>query len=212
MAIVKSPTQIREEQAQALIPLLQEIEKKVTEDKVILKNAILHLNGVLERFYSPQDTQMKTAENLERNIRILEKTKKDSFPTETRCNIHNIAEDTKALCDSIITEVKALGIPTRSAVNDKSVNVNTTVTQSQEQKQNQQQEVIVNILLDVIKDELTGKQRKELLAIAKEAKDPQEAYRSVWSKLKEFGEDVTANIVANLITNPQVWQNLGSLL
>ena len=130
MAIVKSPTQIREEQAQGLISLLQDIEKKVDEDKINLKNTILHLNGILERFYNPQDTQMKTADTLKRYILIMERKKCDSISSEPRCNIHDITEDTKTLCDSIITEVKALGIPTGSAVNDKSLNVNTTVTQS----------------------------------------------------------------------------------
>lgn len=212
MAIIKSPTQIREEQAQGLINLLNDIKASVVEDKVNLKNTVVQLNGVLERFYDYQDTQLSTADRLKRSILILEKKKCDSLPSEPRCNVHDIAEDTRTLCDTIIAEVKALGIPTRRTANDKSVNVNTTVTQNQEQHQSQQQDVIVKILLEAAKDELTGKQRKELLAIAEETTDPQDARKSIFEKLKEFGEDVTANIVANIITNPQVWQNLGSLL
>ena len=212
MAIVKSPTQIREEQAQGLISLLKDIIAKVDEDKVNLKNVIVQLNGILERFYDPQDTQLATADKLKRSIFILEKKKCESISAEPRCNIHDIAEDTKTLCDSIIAEVKALGIPIRTSATDKSVNVNTTVTQSQEQKQNQQQDIVVKILLEAAQDELTGKQRKELLAIAQETKDPKEARKGILSKLKEFGEDVSANIVANILTNPQIWQNLGSLL
>ncbi len=212
MAIVKSPTQIREEQAQGLISLLKGIKENVVEEKVNLKNALIQLNGVLERFYDYQDTQFSTADKLKRSILILEKKKCDSLSSEPRCNVHDIAEDTRTLCDTIIAEVKALGIPTRKGLNDKSVNVNTTVTQSQEQRQSQQQDVIVKILLEAAKDELTGKQRKELLAIAEETLDPQEARKSIFTKLKEFGEDVAANIVANIITNPQVWQNIGSLL
>lgn len=91
-----------------------------------------------------------------------------------------------------------------------SIILNNNITQTQEQ--HQQQNVIVKILLEAAKDELTGKQRKELLAIAEETKDPQEAHKSILEKLKEFGEDVAANIVANIITNPQVWQHLGSIL
>lgn len=212
MAIVKSPTQIREEQAQGLISLLNGIKENVVEEKVNLKNALIQLNGVLERFYDYQDTQFSTADKLKRSILILEKKKCDSLSSEPRCNVHDIAEDTRTLCDTIIAEVKALGIPTRKGLNDKSVNVNTTVIQSQEQRQSQQQDVIVKILLEAAKDELTGKQRKELLAIAEETLDPQEARKSIFTKLKEFGEDVAANIVANIITNPQVWQNIGSLL
>lgn len=211
MPIIKSPTQIREEQAQGLISLLNGIKDRVDEDKVNLKNLVVQLNGHLERFYDSQNTYLSIADKLKRNILILERHKCDSISSEPRCNIHDIAEDTRVLCDSIIAEIKALGIPTRNSGNDKSVNVNTTVTQSQEQKQTQQQDVIIKILIEAAKDELTGKQFKELLSIAKKTKDPVEAHKSIFAKLKEFGEDVVANIVANIMTNPQVWQNLGSL-
>ena len=212
MSTIKSPTQIREEQAQGLISLLNDIKAKVGEDKVNLKNALIQLNGVLERFYDYQDTHLTTADKLKRSILILEKKKCDSLSSEPRCNVHDIAEDTRTLCESVIAEVKALGIPTQRTASDKSVNVNTTVTQNQEQRQSQQQDVIIKILLEAAKDELTGKQRKELLAIAEETLDPQEARKSIFAKLKDFGEDVAANIVANIMTNPQVWQNIGSLL
>ena len=214
MSIVKSPTQIREEQAHGLVHLLNDLKTKIDEDKINLRNVLINLNGILERFYDPQDTQLSTANKLKRYILLLERKKVDTIISESRCNVHDIAEDTKSLIDSIVAEVKVLGIPLRKTVNDKSVNVNTTVTQNQEQKQNQNQnqEVIINILLEAAKDELTGKQRKELLAIAEETKDPQEAHKSILAKLKEFGENVAVNIVANLMTNPQVWQNIGALL
>jgi len=212
MAIIKSPTQIREEQTQGLINLLNDIKASVVEDKVNLKNSLVQLNGALERFYDLSDTQLSTADKLKRNILILERKKCDSISSDPLCNVHDIAEDTKTLINSVVAEVNALGLPVKKNVNDKSVNVNTTVTQNQEQHQNQHQDVIIRILLEAAKDELTGKQRKELLAIAKKIKDPHEAHKSILAKLKEFGEDVTANIVANIVTNPQVWRNIESLL
>lgn len=212
MSIIKSPTQIREEQARGLISLLNDIKAKVDEDKVKLRNAVIQLNGVLERFYDPSDTQLSTADKLKRYILILERKKCDSIPSDPRCNLHDISEDTKTLIDAVVAEVNALGLPVRKNVNDKSVNVNTTVTQNQEQHQNQQQDVVVKILLEAAKDELNGKQRKELLEIVENTKDPQKAQKSIFTKLKEFGEDVAANIVANIMTNPQVWQKIGSLL
>jgi len=212
MAIVKTPTQMREEESRNLASLLNSIKEKVDEDKVNLKNCILQLTGVLERYYNYQDTQLSTADKLKRNILILERKKCDSISSEPRCNTHDIAEDTRTFIDSIVGEIKALGIPVKKANQDHSVNVNTSVTQSQEQKQSQQLEMVVKILLEAAQDELTGKQRKELLAIADETKDPQEAHKSILAKLKEFGGDVAANIVANILTNPQVWHSLGSLL
>ena len=137
MAIVKTPTQIREEQTQGLLSLLNDIKSRVDEDKVTLKNVVLQLNGILERFYDSYDTQLVTADKLKRHILILERKKCETLSSEPRCNIHDIAEDARSLCDTIISEVKALGLPTQKNANDKSVNVNTTVTQNQEQSQNQ---------------------------------------------------------------------------
>lgn len=211
MAIIKSPTQIREEQVRGLISLLNDIKAMVNEDKVKLKNALVQLNGVLERFYDFKDTQLRTAEQLKSNILILER-KKCSSTSDPRCNVHDIAEDTKVLIDNIIVEVKALGLPERKATLDKSVSVNTTVSQNQEQHQNQKQDVIVKILLEAVKDELTGKQWKELLAVAKETTDPVESRKSILDKIKSFGEGVASNIVANIVTNPEVWQGLGTLM
>lgn len=99
---------------------------------------------------------------------------------------------------------------------DKGIEINNTLSQNQkqhqEQNQKQEQDIIVDILLESVKDELTGKQRKELLAIAKAAKDLKEAHKGILEKLKEYGENVSASIVANILTNPDVMTTLGSLL
>lgn len=97
----------------------------------------------------------------------------------------------------------------RKADNEK-ISIQTNV--KQEQSQSQHQDIIVEILLEAVKDELTGKQRKELLEIAKNTKDPEKVRKSIFDKIKGFGEDVAANIVANIVTNPEVWQSIGALL
>lgn len=93
-----------------------------------------------------------------------------------------------------------------------SINNSLNQSQNQSQKQEQQQDVIVKILFEAVKDELTGKQRKELVAIAKEAATPEEAHKGILEKLKEFGSNVSASIVANILTNPHVWEAMGSLV
>lgn len=108
----------------------------------------------------------------------------------------------------MVSEVKALGIPIKKANQDRSVNVTTNVSQNQEQNQT----VIVDILLEAIKDELTGRQRKEITEIVNESVTPEEARKTILEKLKDFGHDVSASIVANILTNPNVWNTLGSLL
>ena len=78
-----------------------------------------------------------------------------------------------------------------------------TVNVNQSQSQNQSQEI--NIFLDSIADEITGKQYKELKSIAQEEPNPEKSKQKIVEKLKSFGGAVLSNIVANIITNPSVW-------
>lgn len=82
------------------------------------------------------------------------------------------------------------------------------VHQNQHVVQTQSQEIAINIFLESIKDELTGKQFKELKTIVSEEPEPEKAKNKVMEKLKSFGENVLTNIVANVITNPTIWGGL----
>lgn len=76
-----------------------------------------------------------------------------------------------------------------------------TVNINQSQTQNQE----INIFIDAISDELTGKQYKELKSIAQEESNPDTSKQKIVEKLRSFGGDVLSNIVANIITNPSIW-------
>ena len=65
------------------------------------------------------------------------------------------------------------------------------------------------MFLDAIKDDLTGRQVKELKDVIAESGDDKEKARdNIIVKLKSFGSDVASNIVANIITNPLIWSSL----
>ena len=90
----------------------------------------------------------------------------------------------------------------------KTINVTTNITNSNSQSQNQRQEQIlaVELFLEAIKDDLTGRQIKELKVIVADAgNDLQKARTGIIDKLKSFGSDVMSNIIANIITNPIIW-------
>ncbi len=89
---------------------------------------------------------------------------------------------------------------------DKSVHVN--VTQNQDQSQSQEQSIAIDIFLEAIKDEITGKQLKELKAIAKDEPNPEKVKNKILDKIKSWGEGISASIVANIITNPNIWSGL----
>lgn len=205
MGVIKSPTQIREEQTRGLISLLNSIKANVDEDRVNLKNVVIRLNGVLERFYDPFSTQLSTAIKLKDYILILER-KKCSSTSDPRCNVHDIAEDTISLIDTIVEEIKAVGLPDRKIVSDKSVNINTTVTQNQEQNQKQSQEV--NLLVDLLKNSLAPYQLEELKEVAKADLPVSEKRKTLMDKILSFGSNVGASVLANILTNPVVYSRI----
>ncbi len=90
----------------------------------------------------------------------------------------------------------------------KGINVTTNINNSNSQSQNQEQSVAINLFLEAIKDDLTGKQVKEIKDILAECEnDKPKAWKSIVEKLKSFGSDVASNIVANILTNPVIWNS-----
>lgn len=89
------------------------------------------------------------------------------------------------------------------------INVVTTINNSNNQTQNQEQTLAMELFIEAIKDDLTGRQIKELKSVVAEAdNDLQKARPGILAKLKEFGADVASNIVANLLTSPMIWGGL----
>lgn len=82
-------------------------------------------------------------------------------------------------------------------------NINITNTQSVSQQ------MTLNIFLDAIKDEITGKDFKALKEIMTDyEKEPEQTKNKVIEKVKGFGGDVLSNIVANILTNPAIYGGL----
>lgn len=89
---------------------------------------------------------------------------------------------------------------------DKSVHV--SLSQQQTQNQTQEQKTAIDIFLEAIGDELLARQYNELREIAKAEPNPEKAKTKVLGKIKSWGGDVLANVVANIVTNPNIWNGL----
>lgn len=67
----------------------------------------------------------------------------------------------------------------------------------------------VQLFIEAIQDDLTGRQIKELKTVVADANNNLQIARpGIIAKLKEFGSDVLSNIVANVLTNPVIWSGL----
>lgn len=89
------------------------------------------------------------------------------------------------------------------------INVTTNINNANSQTQNQQQSFAAELFLEAIKDNLTGRQIKELKEVVTEAdNDLEKARPGIIEKLKSFGTDVVSNIIANILTNTAIWGGL----
>lgn len=92
---------------------------------------------------------------------------------------------------------------------ERGVNITTNINNTNNQSQSQEQSLAINFFLEAIKDDLTGRQLKELKdVIAESGSNKEKAREGIIAKLKSFGSDVASNIVANIITNPLIWSSL----
>ena len=83
--------------------------------------------------------------------------------------------------------------------------VNVNVSNNNSQSQNQEQSMIVQQFLDAFRDELTGRQLKELKSVIAEAdNDLHKAKPKIIDKLMEFGGNVASNILATILTNSAI--------
>ena len=141
--------------------------------------------------------------------------------TEDICNLkftNATSEFEKKWDNSYLSEIKGIlnglkkfperikNTNTNKNTNQNSITINNTNSQSQEQFQNQN--IVLEIFLEAIKDELNGRQRKELLEIAKKEQDPEKAKSKILEKVESFGLNVSAGILTNIITNPNIWSSL----
>lgn len=84
-----------------------------------------------------------------------------------------------------------------------SIVINNTNSQTQNQVLN------VDLFTKAVEDVLTASQIKELKKVVEEENgDVTKAKPKLIEKLKSFGENLSSNIVANIITHPSIWVSL----
>lgn len=89
-----------------------------------------------------------------------------------------------------------------------------SVNVHQHNEQNQTTQISVNLeyIVEILKGELRTSEIEELKEILDSSDEPKVKKRDFIQKIKSFGSDVASNILANLLTNPQVYEQLGGML
>jgi hypothetical protein len=119
--------------------------------------------------------------------------------------------EAEALLKSLINDIKDFGI-VKSDLKSKSNGINVNLNQHNTQSQTTNVSVNFELIIESLKYGLSGVQIEELKEILESKQEPKEKKKSFIEKIKSFGNDVASNILANLLTNPQVYEQLGGML
>lgn len=169
--------------------------------------------GNSSNFSSWKTTAINTLLNIynENDIRIKNLQQVRAVSLYSNRDLTNEAKvEAKEILDSIISDIKDFGLPISTKENyNKALNLNINQTNNQSQSTN------INISLSIITDAIKGELRNSEIDILKEiiesSEEPTEKKKKFIEKIKSFGSDVSSNILANIITNPQVYGNIGDL-
>lgn len=101
------------------------------------------------------------------------------------------------LIDSIISEIERFGLPEKESEDKETMTINVT--------QNQNTKINISLVIESIQDELTGNQLKEIQEIIDSSESRTEKKVRIIEKLTKFGSDVATNILASILTNPNLY-------
>ena len=170
-------------------------------DKIILDKNISALSSIVERFYSKSSPYQERVKYFTQAISQLKILKKDNNPIYG-FSTESIKNEISDLIDNIVEEIDNIGLPANDLKIDKSINITNNLFQSQTQS------IELTFVLDILKDELSGKQIKEIKEIIEGEGEVSIKKEKLINKLKSFGENVLAGITASLITNPNIFTQL----
>lgn len=119
--------------------------------------------------------------------------------------------EAEAILKSLISDIAVFGI-VKSDSKSKMEGVNVNVNQHNDQNQTTNVNINFELILDSLKYGLSGIQIEELKEILETEEKPKEKKSRFSEKLKSFGSDVASNILSNLLTNPQVYEQIGKML
>lgn len=169
------------------------------------ENILLNIRSAIsilqEIGYTPTNAHIIELKNIKRSFESIENKKKIGIKFDTK-SPENFKNQFLAEIREIIKGVESIGLP-KPKIDKMSAVINNNNNMSQSQKQTQ--EIAITIFLESIKDELTGRQIKEIKEIMDQEDDINQAKPKIIEKLKSFGGDVLSNVIANIITNPTIW-------
>jgi hypothetical protein len=116
----------------------------------------------------------------------------------------------KELMLSLIENLKNFDFPKENENPNNGVIV--SVNQSNQQSQSTQVSISFEFFIEILHGELRTSEIEELKEILQSSMEPKVKKKNFVDKIKSFGSDVASNILANLLTSPEVYNQLGRML
>lgn len=183
--------------------LISKIEELILKGQE-LKNSI-YLFGQDNFFNYYESSKEEEYKKWEQSIKRLIDTMFPSSKERLKPYENNISPENHMEILGILQGIKEFPYEPKNEIKEKSSD-GITINNNQNNTQNNTQQIILNIFIDAIRDEITGKELKELKEIMKNyEKNPEETKSTLLEKIKGFGKDVLSNIMANIITNPDFY-------
>lgn len=188
----------------------------ITAEKAIesIKTKLIELNSVrnASEFY---DWNLSTVSKLEiicpnnSIVQSVQSIRANGYRTDDTPNAKLRAT---TLLNGLIKDIEDFGIDhfISKQANENGLSVN--VNQSNQQHQSNNVNINLVFILDILKGELRTSEIEELKEILDAGTETKEKKKRFIDKIKSFGSDVASNILANLLTNPQVYKQLGEML
>ncbi|PKP51941.1 MAG: hypothetical protein CVT92_11165 [Bacteroidetes bacterium HGW-Bacteroidetes-1] len=145
---------------------------------------------LLERIFGESYSAIKTIKQIQNRVSDLR-----ALGGNYRNNINQCKQQGKEILEATITELEKFGLPETTKKNGSGIEINLT----------QNQTVNVNLILSAIKDELTKSQWVEIEKLLKVEEVKSTKHKKIIEKISGFGTDVASNILANILTNPNLW-------
>jgi hypothetical protein len=120
--------------------------------------------------------------------------------------------DSKQLLKSLIKDIERFGLEEpQKEIGAKEV-IKVDVNQSNHQNQSTTVSINLEFIFEVLKGELRNSEIEELKEIIESTEEPKVKKKNFMDKIKSFGSDAASNVLANILTNPQVYEQLGKYL
>ena len=149
--------------------------------------------SILERIYGKDSKKLELIGNI-----VLDRTYSLNGPD--RYNIESVKDIGRSIIEACIAELEILGLPVNMYDGiDKGINL--MVVQSL----SNQQTIKLELLVSIMREELTGKQLDEVQEILNEITDSDTKKKKIFEKVKTFGLETLSNIITGIISNPQIW-------